>query len=160
MARMTISDVARHVGVHKSTVSRQARSFGLVGADGLVDLESYQQVRAGGLDPALQTTGPAARRVSTDATETTGLAAERLRKVTAEANRVEMENAVKRGEMVPRASIEAVIGPAARQLRERVQELARDTITDDAERAQLIDGIDDTFEQFALEALNGGAPPG
>ena len=62
MPRLTLTDVAAAVGVHKSTVSRQARRANIVGADGKVDLDEYRALREG-LDPGLQTTGPEAASV-------------------------------------------------------------------------------------------------
>ena len=78
--RMTVTEIAAHVGVHKSTVSRQARAHNLVGADGRIDLSAYQALRANGLDPVMQTSGPA---VAASADAESGLAAERLRKMAA-----------------------------------------------------------------------------
>jgi len=105
MPRMTITATAGEVGVHKSTVSRQCRAAGLVGADGLVEIEDYRRLRAGGLDPALQTTGRQANRQAPAAAfdpDAPVLAAERARKMAADAQLAELELLRKRGESLPR----------------------------------------------------------
>lgn len=100
MPRMTITAIAAAVGVHKSTVSRQARQGGLVGADGLVDLDQYRALRAGGLDPALQPAAPRAP-VAFDP-DAPVLAAERARKMAADAQLAELELQRRRGDIFPR----------------------------------------------------------
>lgn len=61
MARqVTVTALAAEAGVHKSTVSRQARTWGLVDKDGMVDADAYLARRSSGLDPTLQTTGKSA----------------------------------------------------------------------------------------------------
>lgn len=102
MPRLTITEVAAAIDVHKSTVSRQARKFGLVGEDGLVDLDEYKRAREG-LDPGLQTTGRQAgtvvpRQVLADA---------RTRKMTAEAEARELDLARRKGELIDTRSVDA-----------------------------------------------------
>lgn len=125
MPRMTITAIAATVGVHKSTVSRQCRAAGLVGADGLVDLDGYRALRAGGLDPALQTSGPDAggraprmRGLLDD--DAPVLQAERARKMAADAQLAELALAKQRGELLERDSVERAQEDRARSLRNRI----------------------------------------
>lgn len=95
MPRLTVTEIAAEVGVHKSTVSRQVRKAGLVGDDGKVDLDEYRRLRDG-LDPGLQTTGqapaaPASHQV---------LAAVRERKLAVEAEAKELALAKLKGELI------------------------------------------------------------
>ncbi len=122
MPRMTGAAVAAAVGVHKSTVSRQARAWGLVGPDGLIDLDAYRAARAGGLDPALQTTGTAAAAALPPLVDPDLpiLAAERARKLAAEAQLAELALARQRGEVLERQAIERATEDLARSLRNRV----------------------------------------
>lgn len=97
MPRLTITEIAGIVGVHKSTVSRQARGAGLVGSDGLVDLDAYKALRSTGLDPSLQPRD----KVSAPAVQDgPNYNAERARREAAEAALAEMRLAQKRGEVV------------------------------------------------------------
>ncbi|WP_127787136.1 hypothetical protein [Rhodovarius crocodyli] len=156
---MTMTAIAAELGVNKSTVSRQANDWGIVGPDKKVDIEEYKRRRAGDLDPALQTRGPAAGgqlTLGAQPQDDSEFQRERTRKMAADAARAEMELQARRGELVPRTVVAGVIGPAARQLRERLQEMARDNVTDDAERVRLADLIDDIFEQFARETIDAG----
>ena len=111
MARMTITAIAAAVGVHKSTVSRQCRAAGLVGDDGLVALDEYRKLRAGNLDPALQTSGPEAGRAALSLPvadpDAPILAAERALKMAADRHLAELELQRKRGESLPRHLVAA-----------------------------------------------------
>lgn len=120
MPRMRMSDIAKVEGVHKSTVSRQCRAAGLVGADGLVELSDYRTLRAEGLDPALQTTGPASRAPIRSDDDLPILAAERARKLAAEAQLAELSLARQRGELLDRQATERAVEDRARSLRDRV----------------------------------------
>jgi DNA-binding MurR/RpiR family transcriptional regulator len=102
MARLTMTEVAAAVGVHKSTVSRQARAAGIVGADGKVDLDEYRAMRDG-LDPGLQTTGRAAAAVKPGSQ----LADERLLKLQIERKQKQYALAKQLGEMMDTPSIDA-----------------------------------------------------
>jgi hypothetical protein len=145
MPRMNMAAIAATVGVHKSTVSRQCRAAGLVGADGLVDLEQYRTLRAGALDPALQTTGTAAARapalIDPDAPV---LAAERARKMAADAQLAELELQRKRGELLQRDLVasraQAVFERALARLSEALPACAVPlaTMTDQAAIADLL----------------------
>lgn len=139
MPRLTISEIAREVGVHKSTVSRQVRAAGLVGDDDKVDLDAYRTHRAQALDPAHQTTGPAsqqqaARPANSDA-EPSGLSVQRQRKLAAEAERAELDLAERRGELVLRAQAESTALDLAQRLRERVLSVPREVAQDCARLA-------------------------
>lgn len=156
---MTMTAIAAELGVNKSTVSRQAHAWGIVGPDKMVNIEEYKRRRAGDLDPALQTRGPAAGgqlNLGAQQQDDSEFQRERTRKMAADAARADLELQVRRGELVPRTVVAGVIGPAARQLRERLVEVARDHISDDAERARVTDLIDDVFEQFARETIDAG----
>ena len=114
--------IAQAVGVNKSTVSRQARAWGLVGEDGLVDLDAYRGARSAGVDPALQTTGspillPASAPADGDAPQ---LAQERIRKLAAEAQLAELSLARQRGEVLERQAVERATEDLSRSLRNRV----------------------------------------
>ena len=124
-----MTDVAKAVGVHKATVSRQARAWGIVGADGLVDLDEYKSLRATGVDPALQTTGKAIAAVL-PVEDAPGLAADRARKMAADASMAELQLARQRGELVELQAVTARTEDYARQLRDRVLMVPRDIAGD------------------------------
>lgn len=124
MPRLTKAEIARIVGVHKSTVGRQAEAWGLVGDDGKVDLDEYQAMRAGGLDPALQTTG--GRGGSADPPEPSDLVRERTRKMAADAERAELDLAERRGELVSRAAVDREQAELWTMVRERIATGLRD----------------------------------
>lgn len=124
MPRMRPTDIAKTVGVHKSTVSRQCRAAGLVGADGLVELDEYRALRATGIDPMLQTSGPDAHRagprpalIDPDAPV---LQAERARKMAADAQLAELALAKQRGELLDRDDVLRTQEDLARNLRTRI----------------------------------------
>lgn len=121
MPRLNVTGIASACGVHKSTVSRQVRAAGLVGADGLVDLDEYRALR-GGLDPALQTTGKAAPRAAPAAFDPDApvLAAERARKMAADAQLAELALAKQRGEVLDRDEVTRAQEDLARTLRARL----------------------------------------
>lgn len=106
-------------------------------------------------------TRPKTSAASESGAATSGtLNAERLRLVTEQADRQAMENAVRRGELITRSALSTSLPPLARRYAERIQQLVRDTITDDVERASLIDLIATDAETFIAEALtHGGAAP-
>lgn len=105
MPRLTITEIAAEIGVHKSTVSRQARAAGLVGPDGLVDIDQYRRLREG-LDPGLQTSGPDAHAVRRHRTPSR-LADARERKLAAEAEAKEYILARLRAEMIDTRAVDA-----------------------------------------------------
>jgi hypothetical protein len=51
--RVTVSEAAVALGISKSTVSRQSREWGLVGADRRFDLEAFRERRAAELNPLM-----------------------------------------------------------------------------------------------------------
>jgi len=121
MPRLTITEIAAHAGVHKSTVSRQVRRHHLVGADGLADLDAYLALRASGIDPALQTSDTAAI-VGGDEKS---LAAERKRKMSADAELAELELARQKHELVQVRDVETAQEDIARKVRQAVMDVAR-----------------------------------
>lgn len=127
MPRLTITEIAAHVGVHKSTVSRQVAAHGLKGADGKVDLDQYQALRAGGLDPVMQTSGSAA--IGGGDAET-GLAAERLRKMAADAQLAELALARQKAELLDGREVESQQEDMARQVRDRILQVPREIAGD------------------------------
>lgn len=151
MRRLTITEIAGHVGVHKSTVSRQVAAHGLKGADGRVDLDKYLALRAGGLDPALQTTGTAA--IGGGDAET-GLAAERLRKMAADAQLAELTLARQKGEVLDAQQVEAQQEDIARRVRDRIQQVPREIAADCARLSDEI-AIEATMALALRRALNG-----
>ena len=157
MPRMTITEVAAHVGVHKSTVSRQVRRAGLVGADGKLDLDQYQQLRDTALDPAHQTTGRDAPRLLPVSDES-GLAAERLRKMAADAELAEIAVRRQRGELLDRGAVASVLGPLLRRLRDDLVALPRDIILDPVQAQECEDAIAAKLEVVSMEIMNHGAP--
>lgn len=126
MPRLTITEIASRVGVHKSTVSRQARARGLVGEDGKVDLDEYQALRQTDLDPALQTTGtarPISLVVDPNAPQ---LAVERARKLAADAERSEIELKARKGELVSAAEVAASEEDVWRTVRDKFMAAPRE----------------------------------
>lgn len=129
MPRLTITEIAGRVGVNKSTVSRQAARFNLKGDDGLVDLDQYLAIRATGLDPLLQPEGRSSATPA-DAGDSADLAAERARKMRADADRAELDLARTRGELLDKARAERAYEDAARRLRDAVMQVPRDIAAD------------------------------
>ncbi|MBS7789264.1 hypothetical protein KTR66_04625 [Roseococcus sp. SDR] len=119
MPRLTITEIASRVGVHKSTVSRQARARGLVGEDGKVDLEEYQALRQTDLDPALQTTGAARPSEVTKVLSGPQLSVERTRKLAADAERAEIELKARKAELVSAAETAAAEEDVWRTVRDK-----------------------------------------
>lgn len=151
MPRLTITEVAGRVGVHKSTVSRQVAAHGLKGQDGRVDLDQYLALRAGGLDPALQTTG-AAPIGGGDAEG--GLAAERLRKMAADAQLAELALARQKGEVLDALQVEAEHEDIARRVRDRILQVPREVAADCARLSDEI-AIEASMTMALRRALDG-----
>jgi predicted transcriptional regulator len=149
--RMTVTEIAAHVGVHKSTVSRQARAHNLVGADGKIDLAQYQALRASGLDPVMQTSGPAAMPAG-DAES--GLAAERLRKMAADAQLAELELGRQQKKLLEAARVEAEHEDLTRKLRDRLLQIPQEVAADCARLGDEI-AIQATITQALRRALDG-----
>ena len=151
MPRLSVTEIAAHAGVHKSTVSRQVRQHGLVGADGKVDLDSYLALRKSGLDPLLQTTGNAG--LSQGDAES-GLAAERLRKMAADAQLAELELGRQQGKLLEAARVEAEQEDMARKLRDRLLQIPQEVAADCARLGDEI-AIQATITQALRRALDG-----
>lgn len=149
--RMTVTEIASHVGVHKSTVSRQARAHNLVGADGKIDLAAYQALRANGLDPVMQTSGPA---MAAAGDAESGLAAERLRKMAADAQLAELELGRQQGKLLDAARVEAEQEDIARRLRDRLLQVPREVAADCARLGEET-AIEATITQAIRRALDG-----
>ncbi|WP_203074633.1 hypothetical protein [Falsiroseomonas ponticola] len=168
MDKTTITEIARRIGVHKSTVSRQARAWGLVGRDGLVDFDAYQAHRAQGLDPALQTTGapsvehrvPEAEDAAPaapgreDASPT--LVAERTLKLAAERQLAEIELKVRRGELVERKAVAAVLVPWVRELRDALMAVPRDHVLDPVQASACEDALSAELLRFSERLAGAG----
>jgi hypothetical protein len=151
MPRLSITDIARHAGVNKSTVSRQVAAHGLRGADGKVDLDAYLTLRESGLDPLLQTTGRAAQ-ASGD--PETGLAAQRERKMAADAELAELELGRQKGKLVEVARVEAEQEDLTRKLRDRLLQVPQEVAADCARLGDEI-AIQKTITQAIRRALDG-----
>lgn len=149
--RMTVTEIAAHVGVHKSTVSRQARAHSLVGADGKIDLAQYQALRASGLDPVMQTSGPAAMPAGG---AESGLAAERLRKIAADAQLAELELGRQQKKLLEAARVEAEHEDLTRKLRDRLLQIPQEVAADCARLGDEI-AIQATITQALRRALDG-----
>lgn len=152
MPRLSCADIARAVGVHKSTVSRQVRAAGLVGADGLIDLDTYRALRTG-LDPGLQTTGTAAplprHRLPADP-DAPILAEERAGKLAADRQLAELSLARQRAEVLDAREVAAAQEDMARAFRQAVLMVPRQVA---AELARLPDeSAIAKHLAFALEA--------
>lgn len=113
------------------------------------------QIAAAATRPKADAAEPAAP--GTSATLNT----ERQRLTTAQANRVELENQVRRGELIPRTALAAALPPLARRYVDRLRQAIRDTVTDDVERATLLDRLDAETESFITKAQTDGGelPP-
>lgn len=125
MPRMTITAIAAAVGVHKSTVSRQARAASLVGADGLVEYDDYVALRSTALDPALQTSGSGPVPAKRQSAEPSALAGERAGKIAADRRLAELELARKLSQVVEVAGVDRAQEDMARQLRDRILRVPR-----------------------------------
>lgn len=157
--RLTVTDIAERVGVHKSTVSRQVRAWGLVGDDGLVDVAAYLARRDDTLNPAQQRKPAATPRAE-------GYSSASAREKAAKAELAEMQVQERRGELVPRAAIEATYGPLTRQLRDDLIAIPRDTVLDPVHATDTENAIIAALARFSdrvramLPATNdGGATP-
>lgn len=128
MPRLTITEIAAHVGVHKSTVSRQVKRHGLAGADGKVDLDQYTALRDTSLDPALQTTGDP--QAAGAALGRGVLADERRRKMAADAELAEIELGKAKGELLDAGRIAAEQEDLARIIRDRILLVPREVAAD------------------------------
>jgi hypothetical protein len=151
MPRLSVTQIAAHAGVHKSTVSRQVRQHGLVGADGKIDLDAYLALRESGLDPLLQTTGRAAQPTG-DAES--GLAAERLRKMAADAQLAELELGRQQGKLLEAGRVEAEHEDLTRKLRDRLLQIPQEVAADCARLGDEI-AIQATITQALRRALDG-----
>ena len=151
MPRLSVTDIAKHAGVHKSTVSRQVAALGLRGADGKVDLDAYLTLRESGLDPLLQTTGRAAQPTG-DAE--TGLAAQRERKMAADAELAELELGRQKGKLLEADRVEAVQEDLTRKLRDRLLQVPQEVAADCARLGDEI-AIQKTLTQAIRRALDG-----
>ena len=156
MPRLTGAEIGKRLGIHKSTVSRQARAAGLMGADKLIDLDAYQAHRATGLDPLLQTAG---RAVPTEEAEPSALAIERQRKMAADASRAELELRIREGEFIARSKVMLTLGPVAKRLRDTLCAVARDAVRDPDDRAAAEKAIQAAVARFAEELTGDAASP-
>jgi hypothetical protein len=87
-------------------------------------------------------------------------ARERTALVSAQRQRQEMDNQVRRGELIERRAVAAVIPPAARRFRDTILQQVRDRVASDTERAALLADIATATESFISEAIpDGGADP-
>lgn len=148
MPRMSVTKIARALDLHKSTVSRQARAWDLVGRDGLIDLDEYRARRGTDLDPALQPLPPAQGR-GDHAGDDAGLQVVRARKMTADAERAELELRHRRGELVDRAIVVATLGPWIRELRDELLGIPREAILDPVLASDCEDRISSALLQFS-----------
>lgn len=161
MDKTTITEIARRIGVHKSTVSRQARAWKLVGRDGLVDFDAYQEHRAKGLDPALQTApAPLVEHRVPEAEEGLGAAqgrdeggptlhAERVLKMAAERERAQIDLRVRKGELVERAAVAAVLMPWIRELRDAILGVPRDHVLDPVQASACEEALTAELRKFS-----------
>ena len=150
--------------MHRSTVSRQLRLWPhLLDEAGTVDLDEYLAARASGLDPALQTRGPAAAQGS----EPSELVRERTRKMAAEAELAELDLAARRGELINREAAARAVEDAFRRLRNRILAAARDVVPDLARDAdernmarRLVGALGDALAALHVEFLADAATGG
>jgi hypothetical protein len=156
MPRLTSTEIAQRLGVHKSTVSRQARAAGIMDADKRIDLEAYQALRATGLDPLLQTTG---RQTASDEAQPSTLAIERQRKMAADASRAELELKIREGELIARSKVMLTLGPVAKRLRDTLCGVAREAVRDPEDRASAEKAIHAAIARFAEELTGDAASP-
>jgi phage terminase Nu1 subunit (DNA packaging protein) len=107
-------------------------------------------------------TGKGAGTANADLPESSSntYARERTALVSAQRQRQEMDNQVRRGELIERRAVAAVIPPAARRFRDAILQQVRDRIASDTERAALLADIAAATESFIAEAIpDGGADP-
>jgi hypothetical protein len=115
----------------------------------LPDLADAQRAAAA-IRPKSETGKPA------DSTGT--LNAERLRLTALQADRAALENKARRGELVPRSALAAILPALARAYVDQLGQVVRDTITNDVERALLLDRMAAATEKFITKAqTDGGA---
>lgn len=138
--RLTVTALAERAGVHKSTVSRQVRAWGLVGADGLIEVEAYVAKRQE-LDPALQRTAKPEKAP--------GYASHKARNEAAKAELAELQLAERRGALILRSDVAPLIGGWSRQLRDELLAIPRDTVPDPVAAADCEAAINAAITRFA-----------
>lgn len=117
--------------------------------------ELARQQIAEGADPARGASGAAA--AEGDGT----YAKHRARKTAAEAERAEIDLAVRRGELIERNQVADAISPLLRKLRDDLVGLPRDIVLDPDQASRCEDAIAAVLERTASEILtHGGAHPG
>ncbi len=156
----SFADFARRIGKSRPYVSQKV-------ADGTICPPALTADRKIIPSLALQQLAAAATRpkaaapAGTPDTAAAGtLNAERIRLTTAQADRTELENLTRRGELIPRTALAAVLPTIARAYVDQLGHAIRDLVADPALRARLLDRVAAETEKFIAEALkNGGAPP-
>lgn len=161
---VSLSEAARLVGVHKSTLSRDLAKglFPNLGSDGapLVDVAQVIAGRSRGIDIAMRRQAPAVDQLLDveaparfQGVSDHTLAAERIRKTRAEADRAEIDNAERQGDLVPRREVEAAgldIGAELRRILEtRVYTLAQRVLAAGEQKAVM-----KVLEDDVREVLN------
>jgi transcriptional regulator with XRE-family HTH domain len=146
MQGLSKSDLAARLGVHKSRVSQYIRDGLPVLPDGRVDAEAAEAWLAARLDPARQA---AARGPGVAEGGGGRLLEARRRKVSAEAERAEMELRLRRGELVERQVIAATLAPWIRELRDAILAAPRDTVLDPVQAAECEAAVEAALAAFA-----------
>lgn len=161
---VTFAAFAAMIGKSRPYVSKQ-KALGVLhgpafSADGRIFPEIARQQLAEAADPARSAGG-----VSRPNSEST-YAAQRARKISAEAERAEIELRVRKGELVARSRIEEVFMPLLRELRDALLDAPRDEMLDAAAEHRVRAALTRILEEFssraarvAAEISDGGAAP-
>jgi len=153
---LTFQAYAIRIGKSRPYISKLVGN-GTIHGDALTD---DRLIRPALADQQLADAADPGRRRSTAgtvSTETT-YTRERTALVAAQRERQETENRQRRGELIERRAVAAVIPPAARRLRDAILQQVRDRVSSDTERAALLADIAAATETFIAEALPDGGP--
>lgn len=134
MFRVTRSEAARRLGLHKSTMSRLCRDNPqLLDANGLVDVNDVLTYRQATLNPKLQTRGPDAGGGSGRRTDpplhlrsVDDLNASRARAEHARASEAELKLAERLGQTLKRSEVEAAVLEVGSLMWQRSAQVAKD----------------------------------
>lgn len=154
-APLSFSAYARKIGKSQAYISKQV-------ARGVIcppALTPHRMIIPSLADEQMASATVLPKIADIQASEGGTLVQAQLRLTNERADAAELENRVRRGELIERDTLAATLPTIVRRYHEHLAALVRDTITDDVERAVLADAMHDATVKFINEATNGGAPP-
>jgi hypothetical protein len=160
MPRLKGVEVAAELGLNKSTVSRQARAWNLVGADGLIDLDAYRARRETERNPLMVRDQPSPAAAPDPPSGSVASAAAEHKSLQAELLRLRLDREA--GRQLDAAAVGSEVAEAGGIFRAALNalpsrlavDLARETDPDRVEQ-KLAAAINDTLAE--LDAALGAA---